>query len=51
MIQVARVLNLGRDAAYALAHRPGFPVVQVGRRLLISRDALRHWLDQEGGKK
>ena len=48
LAQVQQVLGIGRDAAYALAHRQDFPVLRVGRRLIVSRDALRAWLERQG---
>ena len=48
LAQVQQVLCIGRDAVYALAHRQDFPALQVGRRLIVSRDALRQWLERQG---
>lgn len=47
LAQVQQVLGIGRDAVYALAHRQDFPALQVGRRLIVSRDALRQWLERQ----
>ena len=48
LAQVKQVLGIGRDAIYALAHRQDFPVVRVGRRIIVARDALRQWLERQG---
>lgn len=40
-----KILPIGREAAYSLCHSPGFPVVKIGRKFLISRDALRLWFE------
>jgi excisionase family DNA binding protein len=46
MNQVRQILGLSRDSTYALARSAGFPVIRAGRRLLVSRDGLRRWLEQ-----
>jgi excisionase family DNA binding protein len=46
MDQVRQILGLSRDSTYALARSAGFPAIRVGRRLLVSRDGLRRWLEQ-----
>ena len=46
--QVQQVLGIGRDGVYALAHRQDFPALRVGRRMIVSRDALRAWLERQG---
>lgn len=40
-----RVLPLGTRAVYQLFRRPDFPGKRIGRRVLVSRDALRRWLE------
>lgn len=48
MDDVARVLKIGRNAAYELAHRKGFPVVNLGqKRMRVTRDALKRWLEEQ----
>jgi excisionase family DNA binding protein len=45
--EVAAVLRMSRKAIYAMAERAQLPgVVRIGRRLLVSRDDLRSWLDE-----
>lgn len=41
------VLGISKANAYALTHREGFPVLHVGRRLLIPKAALDEWLLQQ----
>ncbi len=38
----------GKTSVYALFHRKDFPAVRHGKRLLVSRDALRVWLEKRG---
>lgn len=48
-----RVLGgISRGTMYDLCHRSDFPVVRIGRRLLISMPGLQAWLEQQaaGGK-
>lgn len=41
------ILGISKANAYALTHREGFPVLRVGRRLLIPKAALDEWLLQQ----
>jgi excisionase family DNA binding protein len=46
--EVAELLRTSRNAVYALSARGELPgVTRIGRRLLVRRDALLHWLDQK----
>lgn len=45
---LAKVLSISRNAAYALVHDPNFtPVFYMGRKLLISRDRLLEWISDQ----
>lgn len=48
--QVAQYLNISRGGAYALLHTEGVPTIKLGKRLLIQRDALLHWLNEQQEK-
>ena len=41
------LLRVSRPTAYSLVHKDGFPVIRVGRRLLIPRAGLERWLDKQ----
>jgi excisionase family DNA binding protein len=44
--EMAQVLNIGKNLAYELIHRQGFPKVVVGqRKILIPIKALDLWLE------
>lgn len=43
---VTEILHLGKNNAYLLFHRNDFPSVRIGRKLLVSRDALKQWLEK-----
>lgn len=46
--ELAHELNISRTTAYNLAGRKDFyPAFRVGNRLLISRQALIRWLDEQ----
>ena len=47
LAQGQRVLGVGRDAVYTLAHRQDFPAIRLGKRIIVSRDALRQWLERQ----
>lgn len=40
----AAALGISRPTMYTLMHRADFPVVRVGRRVLIPKAALEAWL-------
>lgn len=45
--QMAAVLNISRNTAYELVKRPGFPCFHVGKRILVNRDMLQVWLNNQ----
>jgi excisionase family DNA binding protein len=42
--QAARILGLGRTAAYEAARRGEFPTRRLGRRIVVPVPALLEWL-------
>jgi len=45
--EFATALGIGRNVAYDLVHREGFPVIRVGkRRLIIPRKEALEWLSR-----
>ncbi len=48
--EAAAFLRVGVATFYKLAHRADFPVVKVGKRILVSRRKLGDWLDTHAGK-
>ena len=48
---LAELLGISRSAAYALFHREDFPTLKIGRRLLVTHDALMQWLKEDAAKK
>ncbi len=45
--QMAKELNISRNTAYELVKRPGFPCFHVGKRILVNRDMLQVWLNDQ----
>ena len=46
--EVAKLLRISRNRAYDIAASdPTFPVVAIGRRLIVPRDALHDWLQSQ----
>ena len=41
----AQLLNISRSNMYVLVHSKGFPVLTIGSRFLIPKDALKNWID------
>ena len=42
-----KLMGVSRQVAYQLIHRPDFPTLQIGRRVLISRKGLQSWIDEQ----
>ena len=45
--ELGELLRVSRPTAYSLVHRDGFPVIRLGRRLLIIKAALEKWLEDQ----
>lgn len=47
--EVAQVLGISRANAYELMHAKGngFPVLRIGRRMIVPRDKLLDWIEQQ----
>lgn len=44
--ELSNVLRLGRDKTYALIKSPGFPSICIGKRYIVTEQALNSWLKQ-----
>ena len=49
--EMGKLLGISRASAYELANTDGFPIVRVGKRMLIPTDALKRWVDEQAGQK
>lgn len=45
--QVAKLLGVSRAGAYALFHQEKFPCVRINKRMMVERDKLLAWLDEQ----
>ena len=46
--EVAKLLRISRNRAYNIAvSDPTFPVISIGRRLIVPREALSEWLENQ----
>lgn len=43
-------LQIGRAKAYELVNSKGFPSLRVGRKILVSVEGLKKWIEQGGDK-
>lgn len=44
--EVARVLNISRAGAYELVHSSGFPPLRIGARIVVPKEKLIAWIDE-----
>ena len=47
--QVAEVLGISRANAYTLMHSVGFPTLIIGKRMVVPKDKLLAWMDEQIG--
>ena len=43
---VQSVMNISRAGAYQLMHRADFPVIMIGKRMVVPRDKFLEWVQQ-----
>ena len=44
--QLAVVLNISRSGAYALVRSDGFPSLKIGSRIVVPKDKLQDWINE-----
>ena len=44
---VAQVLGISRANAYTLMHSKDFPTIFFGKRMIVPRDKLIEWMEQQ----
>ena len=44
---VAKFLGVSRAGSYQLFHRADFPCVKIGKRMVVEREKLFAWIDQQ----
>lgn len=45
--QLEQVLGISHNTALKLAHTPGFPSFRVGKRMMINRELLQEWMNEQ----
>lgn len=48
--EVAAVLGISRAGAYELVRSSGFPALSIGTRIVIPKDKLIAWIDENASK-
>ena len=51
VLDMAAVLGISRAGAYELARTEDFPALKIGTRIVIPKDKLKEWVDQNAGGK
>ena len=46
---MATALGISRAGAYELARSGGFPALRIGNRIVIPKDSLQKWVNQNIG--
>ena len=46
---VQAVMNISRAGAYQLMHRADFPVIMIGKRMVVPRDKFLEWVEKNTG--
>ena len=45
--QMADLLGIAKNSAYTLMHSEGFPTLHIGRRLVVPKEKLLQWMDEQ----
>ena len=45
--KIARYLEISRAGAYELMHSEGFPLIRIGKRMIVPRDKFLEWVDNQ----
>ncbi len=43
---VSKVLGVSPSSGYELMHEPGFPVLKVGSRMVVSKEKFIRWVEE-----
>ena len=49
--ELAGVLGIGIAHAYEVARRRDFPTIKIGSRIIVPRDRLIQWLEEQADQK
>ena len=45
--KIAKYLEISRAGAYELMHSEGFPLIRIGKRMIVPRDKFLEWVDDQ----
>ena len=45
--KIAKYLEISRAGAYELMHSEGFPLIRIGKRMIVPRDKFLEWVDEQ----
>ena len=48
--EVAAYLNVSKSGAYTVMHSKGFPVIHIGKRMVVLRDKFLQWVEDQVGR-
>ena len=48
--EVAQVLGISRANAYTLMHSENFPTIRIGKRMVVLKDKLIAWMEEQSTK-
>ena len=46
---VAKVLGVSPSSGYGLMHKPGFPVLRIGNRMVVPKEQFIQWVKERVG--
>ena len=44
---VAKLLGISPSSSYELMHEKGFPVLRVGKRLVVPKERFHQWVEEQ----
>ena len=45
--KIAKYLEISRAGAYELMHSEGFPLIRIGKRMIVPGDKFLEWVDNQ----
>ena len=48
--KIAKYLEISRAGAYELMHSEGFPLIRIGKRMIVPRDKFLEWVDNQSAR-
>ena len=47
---VADILGVSRANAYVIMHSKGFPKMQIGKRIMVTKEKFQVWMDAQSSR-